>query len=441
VAHGQYVEDSIDVGGSWVSSLAYNSREDVLYGRCQQAGIFFTISCDSNKVINSFALSRPRQMTYDSVRNRAYCPYEGASGESLAIIDGHSHSLVKRIGMPGATTAVWDQTSDRVYVSCQSTNSVAVLDCATDVVLEYIPVGASPLKLYINTRRHKLYVLNSDASTVSIVNMTTNEVVKTVSVGGYPNAGYYSRSADKFYSAGPHDQCVVIGGLSDTVIARIPVPGTEDLLCATGNETAGIVFAGMSAGNSGYIIAIDTEADSVLHTHDLGHAFAQGLLYSAKSGYVYSANYEKSVSVLTGDGSRIVKEMSLGAAPFVIASAPMHSRLYVGNLNTRWVYVLRDTATEAIAEPQSPRPGSLGISITPSPFSQSVTVAWSLPLKGDGAARVYAQDGRLVRQAQIPVGQIRWVWDGRDERGARVPPGVYVLAAPGGVRAKAVKLR
>ncbi|MCX6843469.1 MAG: hypothetical protein NTX53_14445 [candidate division WOR-3 bacterium] len=45
----------------------------------------------------------------------------------------------------------------------------------------------------------------------------------------------------------------------------------------------------------------------------------------------------------------------------------------------------------------------------------------------------------MVSQTQIPAGESRWVWDGRDERSRVVPPGVYVLAAPGGVRVKAVK--
>lgn len=140
----QYIEDSIDVGGGWVGSLAYNSREDVLYGRCEQASIFFAISCDSNKVINSFSLRRPRQMAYGSIGNRAYCPYEGAGEESLAFIDGQTHALVKKIGMPGATTAVWDSASNRVYVSCQSTNKVAVVDCATDSLLRTYPSGPAP---------------------------------------------------------------------------------------------------------------------------------------------------------------------------------------------------------------------------------------------------------------------------------------------------------
>jgi len=82
-----------------------------------------------------------------------------------------------------------------------------------------------------------------------------------------------------------------------------------------------------------------------------------------------------------------------------------------------------------------------GVSVTPNPFGRSVAAIWNPPARGGDAARVYAQDGGLVRYAQIPAGGARWVWDGKDSRGRLVPPGVYVLVAPGGVRRKAVKLR
>jgi YVTN family beta-propeller protein len=437
----QYVEDSIDVGGSWVGSLAYNSREDVLYGRCQQAGIFFAISCDSNKVINSFPLRRPRQMTYDSIDNKAYCPYEGAAGESLAVVDGRTHTLSKRIAMPGATTAAWDPTSNRLYVSCQSTNSVAVVDCATDAVLEYIPVGACPIEMYINTRRHKLYVLDSDAGTVSVVNMTTNKVINTVSVGGYPNAGYYSRSADKFYSAGPHDECVVIGGLSDTVIARISLPGIEDILGATGNEDAGLVYLGTFTGHDDSVATVLTEKDSVVATAATG-AEIWGLAYSSQSGLVYCASsWSNEVYVLSGDGGRVLGRLQVGEYPFVFVPALRHRRLYLGHLGSAYVYVLRDTATGAVAEPPSPHTGSRGLSVTPNPFMSSLAVAWSPSPGSGGTARVYGQDGRMVRQARIPAGEAHWVWDGRDDSGVALPPGVYVIEAGPGLRAKVVKLK
>ena len=37
--------------------------------------------------------------------------------------------------------------------------------------------------------------------------------------------------------------------------------------------------------------------------------------------------------------------------------------------------------------------------------------------------------------------QARWAWDGRDDSGATLPPGVYVLETGLGVRAKVVKLK
>ncbi|MCX6844692.1 MAG: metallophosphoesterase [candidate division WOR-3 bacterium] len=107
-------------------------------------------------------------------------------------------------------------------------------------------------------------------------------------------------------------------------------------------------------------------------------------------------------------------------------------------------FTVMDTSQSACAEPRDTRDmfhEPRGVSITPNPFSRSVAVVWNSPARSGDAARVYAQDGGLVRQAQIPAGEARWVWDGKDSRGGLVPPGVYVLVAPGGVRAKAVKLR
>jgi hypothetical protein len=46
----------------------------------------------------------------------------------------------------------------------------------------------------------------------------------------------------------------------------------------------------------------------------------------------------------------------------------------------------------------------------------------------------------MVRQVRIPAAEARWIWDGRDDSGAPLPPGVYVLETDPGVRAKVVKL-
>lgn len=433
----QYVEDSIDVGGAWIGSLAYNSNEDVLYGQSWQAGIFFAISCDSNKVINSFELSYPRQMEYDSIDNKAYCAYEGAEEESLAVIDGRTHALIKSIRMPGATTPVWDVVSDRVYVSCQSTNKVAVVDCATDSLLTYISVGACPMKMYINTLRRKLYVLNYDAGTVSIVDMTTNQVIKTVVVGGTPNAGYYCQSADKFYSAGAYGYCTVIDGVGDSIVARVLLPGVGvDILSAAGSEDAGLVYLGT---NAAYVATVSTQGDSLSATTTIGGEL-WGIVFYDKSGLVYCASSRNdAVYVISGDGAQVLATLPVGDYPYVLTPVRRHDRLYVGHLGGTKAYVLRDTSA-GIAGPSRPALDYRGVSVTPNPFTRSVAVVWNAPsLAQNDAVRVYAQDGRLVRQARIPAGEDRWVWDGRDGSGESVPPGVYVVEAGAGRRRKVIK--
>jgi len=107
-------------------------------------------------------------------------------------------------------------------------------------------------------------------------------------------------------------------------------------------------------------------------------------------------------------------------------------------------FTVKDTSPPGCAEARDARDMSYkprGISIRPNPFRRNAAVIWNSPASGGEVARVYAQDGRLVRQARIPSGEARWVWDGRDDSGAALPPGVYVLEAGPGLRAKVVKLK
>ena len=352
MAYAQYVEDSVDAGGTWVGSLAYGSAQDEVWGSSWGGNSVFAISCDSNKLVAALAVRRAGDLAYDSVDRKYYCAYYGASQESLAVISSATHQITKRIEMPGSTTPVWDPVSDRVYVSCQTTNNVAVVDCASDSVLTYVPVGACPMKMYINSLRRKLYVLNYDDGTVSIVNVTTNQIIKTVATGS-GNAGYYCSWEDKFYCDGPRDTCVVIDGQSDTVVARISLSGLGSVLSATGNEDAGLVYLGTYTGSVDHVVTVSAQNDSVQTTIAIGRE-PWGLAYYSGSGLLYCASARTDeVCVVTGDGAGIRTTLSVGDCPMVFAIAPRHNRLYVGHSNTRYVYVLRDTSA-GVMEPQPP---------------------------------------------------------------------------------------
>jgi len=432
-----YVEDSIDVGGAWVGSLAYNSRQDVMYG-ASESGVFFAISCDSNKLIKSLPLGGAFAVTYDSIDNKAYCVYD----DSLLVVDGSSHSRVKSLAIGGIpTVAVWDQASDRVYVSCQDANKVAVVDCVTDSVLKYISVGACPMKMYLNEPGRKLYVQDYDAGTVSVIDLTTDQVIKTLNVGGYPNVGYYCSGAGKFYSGGPVRQCVVISGQSDDIVARIPLSGNADVVSLTGNHNGTLVYLGTSDGGiDDYVATVSTVNDSVQATAVVDGG-PEALACYWGSGLVYCATVRRGwVYVLSSDGALVLDSLQVGWSPFVFAQVPRHDRLYLGHLGSGFVYVLRDTSAGVLE--WQPRSGfSDAIRVKPNPFTRSVTLVWNSATKLGDAVRVCAADGRLVREARMPKGQTRWVWDGLNSAGLPTPPGVYVLETGAGERAKVVKLR
>jgi flagellar hook assembly protein FlgD len=64
----------------------------------------------------------------------------------------------------------------------------------------------------------------------------------------------------------------------------------------------------------------------------------------------------------------------------------------------------------------------------PNPFTRSTNLSVRLPAAGNVNLKVYDNNGRVVRTlaGSTAVGtQALFPWDGRNERGQTVPPGIY----------------
>ncbi len=441
--HGQWVEDSIDVGGRWVGSLVYNSRADVVYGRSGSGDLFFAISCDSNKVIAQLGLNDPGYLAYSTTSNKAYCTFVVGGEDAVAVIDGSTHTRIGTIPLEGAKRPIWDAAVDRLYVSCDD-RYVAVIDCVTDSVLTQIRVGSSPNGLDINDLYRKLYVRNWDGESVSIIDLESLEVIETIQVGGVIESGYYSAAVDKYYCDGYYE-VLVIDGEDDSIVGRIPLPGRA--LSMTGNGMNNLVMFGVEVyPGSDSVFVVDAVADTVVSVLAVGRT-PYSLAWSPTTSLVYCANsMSNTVSVIAGDGSGILRTIAVGSDPFVFALAPGPRRLYLGHLDSRMVYVIKD-APGGIAEGRevTARPAST-LRVFPSPFTNSVSIEYVGPEDKRIKASVYSQNGRLVRKLNnSPAGQRNacFVWDGRNERGRKAPQGVYTVMVYGAypTHAKLVKLK
>jgi len=97
---------------------------------------------------------------------------------------------------------------------------------------------------------------------------------------------------------------------------------------------------------------------------------------------------------------------------------------------SRDIFEFNPTRSGISAEGQVAEGGCFALRAYPNPFNQSTVIEYAASVGGPFAVRVFDVCGRQVRnlslQAGVP-GRQRVVWDGADDKGLRVPSGVYVV--------------
>jgi len=431
-AGGQWLADSIDVGAFPVSDLLYNPVLDLVYGCIGlQDGIFFVIDCATNQVIESRTQQSPGVFAYDSTDNKLYLTTHSGDYDTVLVLDGTTFQPVARIPLWWVSVPLWDSDRNRVYVTCPDDNEVAVIDCTTDSVIATVRVGRWPGTMQMNSRHDRLYVLNHDGESVSIVDLEALEEVEEIRLGGVPQCGLYSEAAGKFYCGGTWS-VTVIDGAGDSVVAAVPLPYYGLAYSLAENPEAEVVVAGVFA-TTYCLCAISTRSDTMLTILQCPREPLR-IKWSPYTRQLYAACGAGVVAVVNSDGSAVVAEVPVQNCPCCMALSPRQHRLYVGHLNSRLVYVLRDQSI-GVEEPAGEPAPTVQLRAWPSPFRRTLMVACD----GEGPCRVFGADGRLVRTLPFRNGQCRW--DGRDNRGVLVPPGAYLLAVAGAgaCRARVVK--
>lgn len=434
LAQAQWIEDSINVGTTQTYSMVWNPAADVVYGIGLYA--FFAIDCATNQLIASVPLPRYGScVAYDSADGKAYY---SSQNDSVVVIDGTTHSRLRAIALDWPGFLVWDPDLDRMYACQPYNNRVAVIDCLTDSVLTRIHVGASPVRLYLNRPHHKLYVLNQVGNSVSIIDLNTCDVIETIPVD-YPVAGWYAPAASKFYCGTYGSGVYVIDGVRDSLRKVIPLgtPNGVNRDGMGGSEARGLVLAGTYYDT---VFVIDIATDSLSRRFHSGGGTPSSFLYSPASDRFYCGNehdLDGNVAVIAPDGSGVLRTLPI-PRPVSFLAVPAHGRIYAGSIQSQFIYVLRDSAT-GVCEPDERQEVQV-LAARPNPFRQ--TVSFSAPSGVAGPLRIWSTAGALARTLPGRSGSGNWTWDGRDEFGRAVVPGVYCVTLDGapGTALKLVRL-
>jgi len=226
------------------------------------------------------------------------------------------------------------QAQLEAYVTNFDSNTVSVIDTATNTVTATIPVNRSPQYVAFTPDGAFAYVANTNGRTVSVIDRVTRTVIATVPAGGattFPlgvrvsndGAFVYVLLNEIFRNSGVS----VIDTATNTVVATIPITGT--LQAITLNPSGTSLWIG---DNAGRISVIDTATHTVTGTFSVGISVAE-IAFTPDGAFAYITQSRGNNVVQVDTASQaVVATFSPGRFTFGVAIKPDGSFAYVANL-------------------------------------------------------------------------------------------------------------
>ena len=166
-------------------------------------------------------------------------------GDRIIGVDLHSENKAENVYPYGVAvlSATGSKTPSKVYVSCWNTSTVAVVDAANPhAPVHHIGVAQHPTALTLNQSGSRLYVVNTGSDSVSVIDTASDREVERISVklsesptvGNSPEALALSPDGSILYVANSHSNSIAVVSLGS--ISRGPGGPTEAGVAADGRQ-------------------------------------------------------------------------------------------------------------------------------------------------------------------------------------------------------------
>jgi PGF-pre-PGF domain-containing protein len=390
------------------------------------AGIYIVNLVVSNT--NGIASMARTISVKSSLSAEPYAYITNVDSNTVSVIDTATNTVIATVpvGMKPSGVAVSPDGS-KVYVTNGYSNSVSVIDTATNTVTATVPVGSIPLGIAVTPDRTKVYVANWGSNgignTISVIDTSTNTVIATIPVGNAPTGVAVSLDGSKVYATNQGSNTVsVIDTSTNTVLATVNA----------GNAPEGIAIS--PDGSKVYVTnrvydllsIFDTGLNSVIASVAIKNP--EGVAVSPDGKKVYVTSQINNVSVIDTSTNTVTATVLVGEYPIGVAFTPDGKKVYVANYNSSSISVI-DTAKNTITAivPVGKGPFALGQFIGPLP-AQSV-----LPVVDFNANPISGNAPLSVQFTDLSQNAVSRSWDFNSDgtiESSDVNP-TYTYTAPG----------
>ncbi len=223
------------------------------------------------------------------------------------------------------------------YIANRDSDTVSVIDTASDTVVSTIVVGDYPHGVAVTPSGDKVFVANRAAGTVSVIDTVSRSVIATITTGLTPISVAVEPSGAFAYAVNRgEDKISVIDTATLAVTGTIYVSDGPSL--ALMHPTQPRLYIAHNGTLSGLTLSvIDTQTRTVLNTLSVGSVIVGMALHpDGKTLYLVD---EASRSVYKVDLSTmaIVSTVILGGDPYGVAVSPSGGTYYVSDLQRKIV--------------------------------------------------------------------------------------------------------
>ncbi len=162
-------------------------------------GAVAVIDLASDTVIGTIALPNAHagRVALNPLGTRLYVAHADVAINAVSAVDATAQTYAESVAGVGhvPTDVVVNASGTRAYVTLRYDDAVAVIDTATDAVIDTIPLGSGaspgqpiylPMHAALSPDGTRLYVTNHWGFFVSIIDTASDTVVGTIPVGQYP---------------------------------------------------------------------------------------------------------------------------------------------------------------------------------------------------------------------------------------------------------------
>jgi YVTN family beta-propeller protein len=269
--------------------------------------------------------SQPVALAINTATNRIYVANQNSN--SVTVIDEATDDTATiSVGSYPTAIAV-NPGTNKIYVANQSSNNVTVIDGSSNFTT-VIAAGRSPQALAVNSVTNQIFVANYRDNSVTAIN-GSNNLTYTIPVGDYPSAISVNSSTNEIYVANLNSNTVTVinGNTGRTTTVAV---GSYPKAVAINALTNKIYVAnGTYAAGYGTVTVIDGSTNSA--TSVPAGLYPNAVAVNLATNKIYVANAGDGTVTVIDCATNATATISVGSSPGMVAVDPFTNKIYVTN--------------------------------------------------------------------------------------------------------------